>query len=341
MIYSIIIPVYNAERWLPGCLESIQAQTLDSWQVVLVDDGSTDGSPAICDAFVSRMPERALAIHQKNEGPLAARRAGLRASIGDVVIAVDSDDMLRPDALEKIDSIFARFNVDLVVYGSTRKSDYSTINPHEPFGTSRYFPPDEKVMIVRRLCVSQTLNSMCAKAVRREFVDMEADYSTYGRLNYAEDLLQSLPIIDAIRSSYYIHEPLYFYRVNYASLTKRFDPVHLAARETVRDVQFRYAEKWADEFDASDLINGVRALRLQDYAEVAQSVSESLSRSAATAFLHDLIRRTGYQECRSSNYRRDLRGDFAIIVRLLDSGHHDSLWVFCRLKGRVRRMLGR
>lgn len=78
---SIVVPVYNTERFLPACLESIDIQGTGSFEVILVDDGSTDGSPEICDAYCNKR-ERAFVIHKDNEGLLAARRDGLARQVG-------------------------------------------------------------------------------------------------------------------------------------------------------------------------------------------------------------------------------------------------------------------
>ena len=77
-LFSVIVPLYNAERWLGRCLESIAAQTFPDWECILVDDGSQDGSGALCDAWCQKDP-RFQVIHQPNSGPSAARNAGSNA----------------------------------------------------------------------------------------------------------------------------------------------------------------------------------------------------------------------------------------------------------------------
>ena len=76
---SVIIPVYNAQEFLPGALESIETQDFADWEVILVDDGSTDGSPALCDSYAQRDP-RFRVIHQENAGTSAARNTALKAA---------------------------------------------------------------------------------------------------------------------------------------------------------------------------------------------------------------------------------------------------------------------
>lgn len=96
MKLSIIIPVYNVAAFLPETLESIQNQTAREFELILVDDGSTDGSGAICDAFAQK-DSRLRVIHQKNAGVSAARNAGVAAATGDYIGFVDSDDIIEKD----------------------------------------------------------------------------------------------------------------------------------------------------------------------------------------------------------------------------------------------------
>lgn len=96
---SIIIPVYNAEDYLDRCLESISVQSFTSYEVILVDDGSTDSSPLICDRYSATDP-RFRTIHKRNGGVSSARNAGIDLAKGEYLLFVDSDDALIPDALE-------------------------------------------------------------------------------------------------------------------------------------------------------------------------------------------------------------------------------------------------
>ncbi len=94
---SVIIPVYNAAAYLPQCLESVLGQDYPDLEVILIDDGSTDGSGALCDSFAGR-DSRVQVIHQQNSGGAAAKNAGLRVASGQYLSFVDSDDYLEPGA---------------------------------------------------------------------------------------------------------------------------------------------------------------------------------------------------------------------------------------------------
>ena len=100
-LLSIIVPVYNVENYLQKCIDSILAQTLTDFELILVDDGSPDGCPALCDAAAAK-DARVRVIHQKNGGLSAARNAGLDVARGAWIGFVDSDDYIAPEMYEKL-----------------------------------------------------------------------------------------------------------------------------------------------------------------------------------------------------------------------------------------------
>lgn len=93
-IISVIVPVYNVEAYLKQCVDSIRNQTLRETEILLIDDGSEDGCPRICDEY-ARADKRIRVIHQKNRGISAARNAGLQMARGEYVTFIDSDDRSR------------------------------------------------------------------------------------------------------------------------------------------------------------------------------------------------------------------------------------------------------
>ena len=110
---SIIIPVYNVERYLPVCLESIVQQSMDDYEVILVDDGSTDSSGPICNEYADRHPQFRV-IHQQNQGISAARNAGVVESKGKYLLFLDSDDFLVPNSLSKLLELANKNDLDVL-----------------------------------------------------------------------------------------------------------------------------------------------------------------------------------------------------------------------------------
>ena len=114
MLLSIIIPVYNAEAWLSACLDSVLAAVSEDCELILVDDGSTDGSFALAEAYARRFAQIRV-LRQQNAGPSAARNAGLCVSRGDFVAFLDSDDTVIPEAFAKTISLLPSFAADFWV----------------------------------------------------------------------------------------------------------------------------------------------------------------------------------------------------------------------------------
>lgn len=118
MRFSVIIPVYNVEKYLNECIVSVLGQTLDSFEAILVDDGSVDQSGKICDQFAT-LDSRVRVIHQDNAGLSAARNTGILNAIGDIVVFLDSDDYwLDNSVLESLDHAFTAASLDFVEFGA-------------------------------------------------------------------------------------------------------------------------------------------------------------------------------------------------------------------------------
>ncbi len=117
MKFSIVVPVYNVADYLPACMDSLLAQQCEDAEILLVDDGSTDGrSPALCDDYAARCPDLVRVIHQANGGLGAARNTGLEAARGDYLLFVDSDDTLEPNTLARLREETEKTHADMYVF---------------------------------------------------------------------------------------------------------------------------------------------------------------------------------------------------------------------------------
>ena len=117
MLISVIVPVYKVEKYLAKCMESVINQTYTDLEIILVDDGSPDGCPAICDGYAKK-DVRIKVIHQKNGGLALARNAGLNAASGDLIAFVDSDDWCEPGMLSTLYEAYAKTKSPIVLCGA-------------------------------------------------------------------------------------------------------------------------------------------------------------------------------------------------------------------------------
>lgn len=123
-LISVIVPIYNVEPYLRTCVDSILNQTYHNLEIILVDDGSPDGCPAICDEYAEKDP-RIRVIHKKNGGLSAARNAGLAIYTGEYIMFVDSDDWLTAHAVETLFTLTNNYGAQLVIGNYVRDSDPS------------------------------------------------------------------------------------------------------------------------------------------------------------------------------------------------------------------------
>ena len=122
MKFSIVVPVFNTAPYLPACIESVLAQEEADWELVLVDDGSDDGSLAVCHQYAAR-DSRIRVLGQPNRGVSSARNRGLGEAMGEWVSIVDSDDTIAPDTLIQAQSLVTEPRVDLVIFSMCHRSE--------------------------------------------------------------------------------------------------------------------------------------------------------------------------------------------------------------------------
>ena len=216
MFFSVLVPVYNTSEYLRECVESILGQTFRDFELVLLNDGSTDHSGSICDEFAARDP-RVRVIHKANEGLMMTRRRGFREAKGGYFICVDSDDKLYDScALEKIHEMIVSTGCDMVIYnyvygaGGGRPERTSDLLDCE---NGHVFEGGEKMRLYEKLLTSNNMNNMWIKCPARHVVDVDVDYSRWkNEISRAEDLFQSYPMLTNAQRIAYMTDPLYFYR---------------------------------------------------------------------------------------------------------------------------------
>ena len=118
----MIVPVYNVEKYLPQCIDSILAQTYTDFELIIVDDGSTDRSGQICDEYKDK-DSRVYVVHQENRGVSAARNAGIDMAKGEYIAFVDSDDVIHNQMLELLFFALTKYSVDISVCTSNSIKD--------------------------------------------------------------------------------------------------------------------------------------------------------------------------------------------------------------------------
>lgn len=208
---SIVIPVYNAQEYLSQCVDSVKEQTFQDWEIILVDDGSTDSSPELCDQL-ALSDSRITVIHQPNAGTSAARNTGLDAASGTYVTFMDNDDWwTRSDCLDIVHASLASRPVDLLCHMNCDANFDGAINNDEATDYADAVAAMSPQAAFRFLIDHSLLASaVWAKIVRRDLIADHQIFFPSGMRN--EDTEWSAKLLAASKNVGWIDERFYAYR---------------------------------------------------------------------------------------------------------------------------------
>jgi len=220
-LFSIIIPVYNVEKYLQECVQSVLKQNYTNYQLILVDDGSIDNSSSICDELAKR-DNRIEVIHKQNEGVSIARKAAVQIAKGKYVFCIDADDWIYDNCLENIAKVINKQEVDIVCYGMTFEKGNKMIQSELPYREGYYSKSDIEKEIYPLLIHDKNAGyfspTLWGKAIKTElFIDnlLANKSATIG-----EDGACVIPCVYNAESMYIIKDCYYYYRYNDSSATK-------------------------------------------------------------------------------------------------------------------------
>lgn len=203
---SIIVPIYNTERYLDRCLKSIVEQTYQNFELILINDGSTDGSGSICDRYADQY-DNICAVHNQNQGPAASREEGIKRATGSLIMFVDSDDWLDLSLLSKLYQAIQESDADIVccqhadIYQHKRK-DYICEIEGESLDVRSVFKIMEQIHKYRNLTVSPI-----ARLMRKDlFVNIDFHHD----ITLGEDYSMIIQLVENANKIRILKEVLYF-----------------------------------------------------------------------------------------------------------------------------------
>lgn len=165
---SVIVPVYNMEKLIRRCIESILGQTYANLQLVLVDDGSRDQSPAICDEYAAQ-DDRVLSLHKDNSGVADATNVGLDHATGDFILFVDSDDYIDPNMIERLVAAWEETDADIVQTGMSRVNESDAVT--ETNEQSPAFFADTDVVLTEFFCGTRIMMCLAGKLFKKRLFE--------------------------------------------------------------------------------------------------------------------------------------------------------------------------
>ncbi len=245
---SVIVAVYNTEPFLKKCLESITEQTYHNLEIILIDDGSTDSSPAICDAYAAK-DSRITVSHHENRGLSAARNEGIRMATAAYITFVDSDDYIEPDTYALVAEGIQQYTPDLLFFRE-KSVDLSgkTIYVHGETPTGEIQLKDSA--FAQERIIGQQINGMCDKVYRADI--LKNVHFEEGKV-HGEDFLYNITALKQVKTAVFIDKIQYSYVTNPNSVTRRkFTP------EIFNQMYFK------------DMVAEVAAESFPDYAAICQ-----------------------------------------------------------------------
>lgn len=295
ILFYILVPVYNVEKYLSTCIESVLNQTYPCFQLILVDDGSPDDSGRICEEYAKK-DSRIKVIHQTNYGLIGARQTAVQrvreiaSHKNEFVMYLDSDDSYKPYTLEKIAKCIQKTGSDMVIFDMERVADGKTVIPHHAVADyTRTIT--EKRELYNLVFNNSGYNSLCRKAISIELLP-EMDYSKYFHISHAEDLLQSIWYYKYCKKASFLNESLYNYTINPDSITQTVTEKNFTVDFTVRQRVYEFLIQ-EDVFKDSDW-RRYRSTCIRILLDMVQTIMRfPIERKQKTVYL-DQIRETEY-----------------------------------------------
>ena len=261
------MPVYNAGSFLHASIASVKAQHVTDWELIVVNDGSTDDSQEVLEAYAKADPRIHVAT-QENRGQFFARRRGIDLARGEYVVFLDSDDALTPDCLTTLQAAIQRGAWDMILYtgriirnGAETERIFGQISPHEQTVPVKW--------IRERLISTNDLNSLCIKAFRRElFGGDQTDYSAFEGTRCGEDKVQLLYPVTKAANILYLPDCLYCYHYRMDSTMHRFEEKAISRMlaEEMFPLLRLFMQKWGmDDLEHQEQL---AAYRIKQYLSV-------------------------------------------------------------------------
>lgn len=236
MFFSVIVPVYKVESYLPACIQSVLGQTFVDFELILVDDGSPDGCPQICDAYAAK-DNRIKVVHKPNGGLASARRAGIQVAEGQYVFNLDADDLIEQDVLETASRIIRETDCEIVSFAYRWVENGRTVKvTDDTLPEGLYTEKDIATHIYPKLLMDKNMDHvsyyLSGKAVKRDLVTPH-QLAVSEKISLGEDLCCVVPCYLHTKSVYISKKQAYLYTVRTDSMSREFNTKQICLVENV------------------------------------------------------------------------------------------------------------
>lgn len=218
VLFSIVIPVYNAEKYLEESVNSILKQSFKDFELILVDDGSTDSSLDICEKLKER-DKRIKVIHQENQKATKARINGVKLARGEYIYSVDADDYISENLLEKMKKNIDEYQSEMIIFRYQNVLKNGKVYKKIPKYVQEGFIPKKE--LYKKILEDSRFNSLAIKIIKKDKINFNL-LENLKSINNGDDLLLTMIFLENITKIYLVNDILYNYRENQTSITHTF-----------------------------------------------------------------------------------------------------------------------
>ena len=338
MFFSVIVPIYNVEKYLKNCIDSVLNQSYKDFELILVDDGSPDSCPAICDEYKQK-DSRIKVIHKENGGLCSARQAGIKLAEGEYIFNLDSDDAIEADTLETAYKIIAETKCDIVSFSYKWVNDSTTVRVSDdglPEGIYDRSKIEEHIF--PKLLMDKNMQHisyyLSGKAVKKELL-LPNQLNVSTDISLGEDLCCVFPCYLQANSVYISKKTAYLYTIRNDSLSRDFNAKQiflvqnvintLTAFELDKPVDFQEQLcRYSCFMSFAILAAAAEGNHFKSISEIAGNIKSSVHSS--------LIEKAHFETITFKS---------RICIFLMKAGRFGTAFYFLNICKNIRKMLGR
>jgi len=334
---SIIVPVYNVEKYFQQCVNSLLNQTLADIEIILVNDGSSDNCPAMCDAY-SKQDHRIKIIHKKNEGLGYARNSGIEIATGEYIAFVDSDDYVELNTYQKVYDLATDTKTDIVYFTYQRFDNHGNI--WTKTSSSKQIQLHKHIEI-RELMLDMVANrpkakrdsditcSSCCALYSNDLIQKHKLRFKSERELISEDRLFNLDYLSHSSRVIIVPDAFYYYRINLSSFSRTVRPDRI-------DKNYYYYQYLLDElrtnnFGKEGFLRATRLFIGYSRSSIRQYIKSSLSKREKMQWLKGVVNHSYWKEIASSYPYWQLPLKYALHFYLLHKGYLRLLYYYSKL----------
>lgn len=305
--FSVIVPIYNKEKYIKECIDSVLNQSFNNYELILVDDGSTDACPTIIDDY-SKSNKQIKVIHKENGGLVSARKAGTKIANGDYIVCLDADDYLKKDYLLNINNEIEKNHSDIICMSYTQldydKETIKTLDYRNGYYTKEDIVNEIYPSLIQRRDSKHFNVNIWGKAYKKDlYKNIQLDVNDLNKIG--EDGCVSIPCIYLANSLSIINDASYVYRHNDDSMTS----IKSVLKEEYPKLVYKEYIKYVDKDVFNDQLN--RFVTHQVFSLILSEFNRNESYKDIKKRILNILNDDFYNKCiKEAKFSNNLKASF-------------------------------